>query len=184
MLLVAVLACSRPDVKPDTARATTAEVLASGITLRHVVTGPTVIAYFLVPPDAVDTMPNLAVEADDWNYAMATLRDSLEASRIAFVMATNPDIQLDSAGSQPVVLRLGDPLSAGYVFVRRGETPCIRRGGADQAELLEAARRFFMHALSPDDTTSARCGSPSNGIAPEETPRDHRTPRRPNGRPR
>jgi len=65
-------------------------------------------------------MPNLAVEADDWNYAMAMLRDSLEASRIAFVMATNPDIQLDSIGPQPVVLRLADPLTAGYVFVRRG----------------------------------------------------------------
>jgi hypothetical protein len=157
MLLVAVLACSRSDVKPDTASAAKIGVLGSGITLRHVVTGPTVIAYFLVPPGAVDTMPNLAVEADDWNYAMAMLRDSLEASRIAFVMATNPDIELDSVGSQPVVLRLGDLLSAGYVFVRRGETPCIRRGGADQAELLETARRFFMRALSPGDTTSARC---------------------------
>jgi hypothetical protein len=159
MLLVVVLACSRPDVKPDTARATTAEVLASGITLRHVITGPTVIAYFLVPPDAVDTMPNLAVEADDWNYAMAMLRDSLEASRIAFVMATNPDIQLDSVGPQPVVLRLGDPLSAGYVFVRRGEIPCVRRGGADQAELLATARRFFLRVPSPDDTKSARCAA-------------------------
>jgi len=178
MLLVVVLACSRSDIRPDTAGAAKAEVLASGITLRHVVSGPTVIAYFLVPPGAVDTMPNLAVEADDWNYAMAMLRDSLEASRIAFVMATNPDIQLDSIGPQPVVLRLGDPLTVGYVFVRRGETPCVRRGAADPAELLQTARRFFKRGPSPDDTTSARCGSPSSGIAPESL-RTDRAIRRP-----
>src|SRR4051812_31157930 len=94
ILSVAVLGCSRSDIKPDTAGAVNAIVLASGVTMRHVVTGPTVVAYFLVPAGAVDTMPNLAVEADDWNYAMAALRDSLEASRIALVIATNPDIQL------------------------------------------------------------------------------------------
>jgi hypothetical protein len=80
-------------------------------------------------------------------------------SGIALVMVTDPDIQLDSVGPQPVVLRLGDPLTAGYVFVRRGETPCVRRGGADQAELLATARRFFLRPPSPDDTTSARCAA-------------------------
>ena len=53
------------------------------------VTRPTVIAYFVIPNGAVDTLPDLAVEADDWNVAMAALGDSLQASGIGFTMATS-----------------------------------------------------------------------------------------------
>ena len=123
------------------------------------VVGPTVIAYFIVPPGSVDTMPNLAVEADDWNYAMAMLRDSLEASGVALALAVDGVVRIDSAGSRDIVTRLGPPLTAGYVFVRPGEPPCVRRGGIDQPDLLVLARRFFARPRSLD-VSPTRCSSP------------------------
>jgi hypothetical protein len=163
-MAVVILACSKPDRPSATERsAEVAEVtvLASGISARIPITGPTVIAYFLVPPGAVDTMPNLAVEADDWNVAMATLRDSLDAGRIDLAMTTMPTVQIEAANATPTVLSLGPALSAGYVFVRPGDAPCVRRGGVDQAELLAAARQFFIRPPSLADTSSQRCGPPS-----------------------
>jgi hypothetical protein len=160
---VVILACSKPDRPSATERsAEVAEVtvLASGISARIAITGPTVIAYFLVPPGAVDTMPNLAVEADDWNVAMATLRDSLDAGRIDLAMTTMPTVQIEAATATPTVLSLGPALSAGYVFVRPGDAPCVRRGGVDQAELLATARQFFVRPPSLADTSSQRCGPP------------------------
>lgn len=153
-----VLACTKPDSKPDRPSANTSAPLstATGDTTHVTVTRPTVIAYFLIPPGAVDTMPNLAVEADDWNVSMATLSDSLEGSGIGFAMVTQPIAQIDSAAPQPVVLTLGAPLTAGYVFVRRGDAPCVRRGGMDQGDVLATARRFFARPSSPPDT-SQRC---------------------------
>jgi hypothetical protein len=160
-----VLACTKPDSKPDSkpnstpdrpSATTSAPVpTPTGDTVHVTVTRPTVIAYFLIPPGAVDTMPNLAVEADDWNVSMATLGDSLEASGIGFAMLTQPIAQIDSAAAQPVVLTLGAPLTAGYAFVRRGDPPCVRHGGMDQADVLATARRFFARPPSPADTS--RC---------------------------
>src|SRR5688500_7902295 len=77
-------------------------------------TRPRLIAYSIPPPASVDTMPNLAVEADDWNYAMAMLRDSLEASGVALALAVDGVVRIDSAGSRDIVMRLGPPLTAGY----------------------------------------------------------------------
>jgi hypothetical protein len=162
-VVVVILACSKPDRPSATERsAEVAEVtvLASGISARIAITGPTVIAYFLVPPGAVDTMPNLAVEADDWNVAMATLRDSLDAGRIDLAMTTMPTVQIEAATATPTVLSLGPALSAGYVFVRPGDAPCVRRGGVDEAELLATARQFFTRPPSVADTSSQRCGPP------------------------
>ena len=127
------------------------------------VAGPTVISYFIVPPGSVDTMPNLAVEADDWNYAMAMLRDSLEASGVALALAVDGVVRIDSAGSRDIVLRLGPPLTAGYVFVRPGEPPCVRRGGMDQPDLLVLARRFFARPRSLD-VSPTRCSSPGSRV--------------------
>jgi hypothetical protein len=158
-----MLACAKPDAKPDSkpARpsATTGGPVptATGDTTHVTATRPTVIAYFLIPPGAVDTMPNLAVEADDWNVSMATLSDSLEASGIGFAMVTQPIAQIDSAAGQPVVLTLGVPLTAGYVFVRRGDPACVRHGGMDRADVLATARRFFARSPSPADTSAQRC---------------------------
>ena len=123
--------------------------------------GPTVIAYFIVPPGAVDTMPNLAVEADDWNFAMSMLRDSLEASGVALALAVDGVVRIDSAGSRDIVMALGPPLTAGYVFVRPGEPPCLRRGGMDQPDLLALARRFFARPRSLD-VSPTRCSSPGS----------------------
>jgi hypothetical protein len=158
---VTLLACTKPDRVPAAARASDVTVLASGMIAAIPITGPTVIASFVVPPGAVDTMPDLAVEADDWNVAMATLRDSLEAGRIALAMTTMPAVQITAPGTKPIMVSLGPVFSAGYVFVRPGDAPCLRRGGVDQAELVATARRFFSRAPSPADTSSQRCGPTS-----------------------
>jgi hypothetical protein len=47
---------------------------------RVTITKPTVVAFLVVPNGAVDTLPDLAVIAEDWNYGMATLGDSLRRS--------------------------------------------------------------------------------------------------------
>ena len=133
-----------------------------GTDTAHVrVAGPTVVAYFVIPHGAVDTMPSLAVEADDWNYAMAMLRDSLDANGIALVLAVDAVVRIDSAGTRDVVLSLGEPLTAGYVFVRPGEPPCVRRGAMDQADLLALARRFFARPRSLN-VSPTRCSSPDS----------------------
>src|SRR5687767_12481902 len=53
---------------------------------------PTVIAYLTLAPGAVDSSPDVAVLADDWAYAMATLGDSVEARGYAFVLWTQPRV--------------------------------------------------------------------------------------------
>ena len=156
------LACSKPESASTTAQATAALDTTATDTAHVAVARPTVIAYFVVPRGAVDTMPNLAVEADDWNVAMATLRDSLEAGRMSLAMTTEPTVWIEAANMRAVVLSLGPALSSGYVFVGPGSSPCVRRGGADQAELLATARRFFTRVPSPADTSSERC-APKSG---------------------
>jgi hypothetical protein len=104
---------------------------------------PTVIAYFIVPDGAVDTMPDLAVSTDDWNYAMATLGDSVEAAGFAFSMAIKPNVRLVSERSPTRVLTFGEPLTAGYVFVKPGEPPCTRRSPFDPDSVLVVARALF-----------------------------------------
>ena len=123
------------------------------------VASPTVIAYFIVPRGAVDTLPNLAVEADDWNYAMAMVRDSLDTSGIALALVVDGVVRIDSAGTRDIVLPLGESLAAGYVFVRPGEPPCVRRGALEQADLLALARTFFGRPRSLD-VSPTRCSSP------------------------
>jgi hypothetical protein len=149
-LIAALLACARP--------ATLAE--SAGDTTRVSVTRPTVIAYFIVPPGAVDTMPNLAVEADDWNYAMAMLRDSLEANRIDLAMAVDPFVRIEDGHSSGVVVSLGAALTAGYVFVRPGEVPCVRRGPMEQAALLGVARTLSARPSSPTAAPERWCLAP------------------------
>ena len=160
---IALVTCARTDSARESAP--DVSVLDSVVFPRdtaHVtVSGPTVIAYFIVPPGAVDTMPNLAVEADDWNYAMAMLRDSLEAGGVALALAVDGVVRIDSAESRDVVLALGPALTAGYIFVRPGEPPCLRRGGLDQPDLLVLARRFFARPRSLD-VSPTRCSSPGS----------------------
>jgi len=138
-LALAVLSCAGPRQAPPASRPSP----GAADTTHLVVTRPTVIAFFLVPDGAVDTLPNLAVEADDWNFGMAALGDSLEASGIALALGTRPLLRLSSAGTADVTLTLGDALASGYVFVRPGEPPCMRRGAMDQDAALAAARAAF-----------------------------------------
>ncbi len=110
---------------------------------RIVVTRPTVAAYFIIPDGAVDTMPDLAVRADDWNYAMATVGDSLEANGFGFTLITEPSVRLTSNAGLDTTVALGESLSAGYVFVRPGQPPCVRRHPLNPDSVLAAAREVF-----------------------------------------
>lgn len=110
------------------------------------VTRPTVIAYFVIPNGAVDTLPDLAVEADDWNVAMAALGDSLQASGIGFTMATQPRIRIGMQGRADTTLTLGALRASGYIFVRPGAVPCVRPGGADPDSVKVAARAYARDA--------------------------------------
>jgi hypothetical protein len=128
--LVCALACQRAQSRStDTAG-------AANVT----VTKPTVIAYFVIPPGAVDTLADLAVEADDWNVSMATLGDSLEASGIALAMVTEPRVRVSVQGRPDTTLELGAFRASGYVFVRPGAPPCMRAGGADADSVKVMAR--------------------------------------------
>jgi len=158
--LITLVARARTDPTRESAPdGTVLDSVVSPADTAHVrVAGPTVIAYFIVPRGAADTIPNLAVEADDWNYAMAMLRDSLEANGIALALVVDGVVRIDSAGSKDVVLSLGESVTAGYVFVRPGEPPCLRRGALEQADLLTLARRFFARPRSLD-VSPTRCSS-------------------------
>lgn len=121
-------------------------------TQRLVVTRPTVVAYLVVPEGAVDTCPDLATIADDWSYAMATLGDSLEAHGVAHVLVTEPALRVASRGARPVTIALGETGATGYVFVRPGARPCLRREYLDPDSVLAIANRF----LAPAAPTRAR----------------------------
>ena len=105
-----------------------------------VITRPTVVAYLVVPPGAVDSSADLAVLADDWNVAMATLGDSLAAHGVRLALVTQPMLRVRMARRRDVVLALDAQPAAGYVFVRPGVAPCVRRGAAEPDEVLRAAR--------------------------------------------
>lgn len=125
---------------------------------RVAITRPTVIAYLVVPPGAVDTMPDLAIVADDWNHAMATLGDSLETNGFAFAMATERTLLVSAPGMADAAFALDSTPAAGYVLARPGATPCIHRGAAELEEVLAEARAFFE---APAASTSSRwCTSP------------------------
>jgi len=116
------------------------------------ITRPTVVAYFVIPAGAVDTLPDLAVEADDWNVSMAALGDSLEASGIGLALVTEPRVRVSMQGRADTTLALGPFRASGYVFARPGDAPCVRPGGAD-ADLVKATAR----AYAKDAQANTRC---------------------------
>lgn len=116
------------------------------------VSRPTVVSFFIVPDGAVDTMPDLAVTADDWNYAMATLGDSLEAAGFAFALITGPRVRISGGHPRDTTVALGEPYSAGYVFVRPGEAPCMRRRPMDPDSVLAVARVLAAGREIPADS--------------------------------
>jgi hypothetical protein len=105
-----------------------------------VVTKLTVVAYLVIPEGAVDSHPDLAVLADDWNVAMATLGDSLAAHGIAFALATGSHLRVRTAGRREFVFDLRAKPAAGYVYARPRTTPRLRRGPAELRAVLAAAR--------------------------------------------
>jgi len=122
-----------------------------------VVTRPTVIAYLVVVRGAVDTSADLAVLADDWNVAMATVGDSLESHGIAFALVTESRLRVRAQGRRDVVLALDDSTAAGYVFARPGSAPCVRRRPAELEEVLRAGRTLATRGMTSDARTRANC---------------------------
>ena len=115
-----------------------AEAQASRVT----VTRPTVISYFVIPSGAVDTMPDLAVEADDWNVGMAALRESLDANGVDLAMVLDSVVSVHVVGRADTTLVLGPFKSSGYVFVRPNGPFCVRPGGADADSVMARARAY------------------------------------------
>ena len=135
--LVAPARAPRRDVPRTFARADTATVD---------VREPTVVAYLVIPRGAVDSSADLAVLADDWNVAMATLGDSLGAIGVRLALVTEPRLRVRATGRRDVVLALDDEPRAGYVFARPGAAPCHRRGAMDPADVLRTARALAARA--------------------------------------
>ena len=150
-LVVASLAALLP--LPAAAQAT-----RDSDTARLVVARPTVVAYLVVPPGAVDTMPDLATTADDWSYAMATLGDSLRARRLELALVTEPWLRVTSRGATPATLALGATGDGGYVFARPGAAPCVWRGWGDTDSVLAAATRFFSRSAVERARARRECG--------------------------
>lgn len=139
--------------------ATSAEPLVATDTTTIVVTKPTVIAYLVIPEGAVDSLPDVAVLADDWNVAMSILGDSLEAHGIAFTLATHSRLTVRSAGRRDVVFELDRKPAAGYVYARPGETPCLRRGPAEVDEVVAVARVLADRRITTAARARALCGA-------------------------
>jgi hypothetical protein len=152
-LVAAAVACGAPAPAPP--RASAAGDAADD---SLVVARPTVVAYLVVPPGAVDTSEALAITADDWSYAMATLGDSLEAHGIAFTLETAPRLRIAVPGAPARTFALDEGIAAGYVFARPGAPPCIRRGAADADVVLAAARVFFGDDSSAEARARVACG--------------------------
>ena len=151
-LVAAAVACGTTSVPPRTPAGD-----ADGDSL--VVARPTVVAYLVVPPGAVDTSEALAVTADDWSYAMATLGDSLEAHGIALALETAPRLRVVVPGAPARTFALDEGIAAGYLFARPGAPPCIRRGPADADVILAAARVYFGADSSSEDARArVACG--------------------------
>jgi hypothetical protein len=125
------------------------------------VTRPTVVAFLVVPAGAVDTSADLAVLADDWNVAMATLGDSLEAHGIRFTLVTESQLHVRMPGRRDVVLGLNEEPATGYVFVRPGMAPCMQRGAAELEEVLRAARRLLGGRVPSEAARRAMCSARS-----------------------
>lgn len=125
------------------------------------VTRPTVLAYLVVPAGAVDTSASLAVLADDWNVAMATLGDSLEAAGIRFALVTETRLRVRTGRRRDVVLHLDAEPAAGYVFARPGMAPCVRRGAAEADEVLRVARALLGERAPSEVAWRAACGERS-----------------------
>jgi hypothetical protein len=140
-ILAGLLAsCSGVALSVQSRAAKPAAPLIVGDTTTIVVPKPTVIAYLVIPEGAVDSQPDVAVLADDWNIAMSILGDSLEAHGIAFALVTESRLVVRSAGTADTVFDLAAGPAAGYVYARPGETPCVRRGAAELDDVLTAAR--------------------------------------------
>lgn len=106
---------------------------------RVTVTGPTVIAWLVVPPGAVDTSEAMAVTADDWNYAMAWLRDSLAAHGIRLVDTSDSMVRIASPGVAELTLPLRD---GGYILARPGDRLCALEGADADLAFASAVARF------------------------------------------
>jgi len=132
---------------------------ATGDTAVVAVARPTVIAYLVIPRGAVDTSADLAVLADDWNVAMATLGDSLEARGIRFALVTERRLRVRAGKERAVVLALDREPRAGYVYVRPGMPPCLRRGAAEMDDVLRIARVLFARVPPSAATRRATCGT-------------------------
>ena len=140
-LLCASCADAPRDARVDSARVDSPDVGGPADSTALVVTRATVVAYLVLADGAVDSLPDVAVLADDWSYAMASLGDSVEARGFAFTMWTRRQLIVRRPGvARADTLTLGD---AGYVLVPATGAPCVGRIPVNPERVLGAATRFF-----------------------------------------
>ena len=122
----------------------------SAETSQVVVTGPTVIAFWLVPAsDAVlEADPGLASALDDQQYLWAETRPQLEAAGIAAVDQPGRRFVVREPRRRWVFAAAPDSAATGYLLVEPGQEPQVLYGRHFPDEVLAATREVFRTAAA------------------------------------
>jgi hypothetical protein len=110
-----------------------------------VVTGPTVIAFWLVPAsDAVlEADPGLASALDDQQYLWAETRPQLEAAGIVALDQPGRRFMVREPRRRWVFAANPDSAATGYVLAEPGQEPRVLYGRHFPDEVLAATREVF-----------------------------------------
>ena len=115
-----------------------------------VVTGPSVIAFWLVPAsDAVlEADPGLASALDDQQYYWAETRPQLEAAGIAALDQPGRQFLVREPWRQWVFVAHPDSGATGFLLTEPGQAPRVLYGRHFPDEVLAAARAAFGTAVT------------------------------------
>lgn len=117
----------------------------------RVITGPTMIVFWLIAADTI-SVPDQAAALDDLTYYTELVAPTLARHNVALV-PTNADtifVSLPNQGRRSILLS-GLDYPFGYVLVTPGEDERVLAGVYDENELLDEVRAYFS---LPADTAS------------------------------
>lgn len=132
----------------DTAATAPSEVVSESGVVR--VTGPLVVAFFVAAQADLDADPDAATAADDWQFYLPRIRDTLVARGVAFGSWTGGTLRVREAGRGGAerVLVLADS-GVGYVLLRPGVAPRILRGVDTGERVFAESANYFGWAPAP-----------------------------------